>query len=115
MKPKVSVILPSLNVVEYIEECLFSVINQTLKEIEIICVDAGSTDGTLDIIRKYQNLDTRIHLIQSEIKSYGKQMNMGVSAAKGEYVGIVETDDGLLIQCLSETLQCGKRKKSRFC
>ena len=51
--PKVSVILPSLNVIDYIQECLESAVNQTLKDIEIICVDAGSTDGTKEIIDSY--------------------------------------------------------------
>lgn len=90
---KVSLILPSLNVVRYMEECLQSVINQTLEDIEIICVDAGSTDGTLDIIRRYAAQDARIKLILSDRKSYGYQMNLGIRHAVGEYIGIVETDD----------------------
>lgn len=91
--PKVSVILPSLNVGKYIRETLDSVCNQTLEDIEIICVDAGSTDGTLECIKEYQNKDSRIQLIHSEKKSYGYQMNIGMDIAKGEYIGIVETDD----------------------
>lgn len=85
--------MPSLNVVKYIEESLKSVINQKLTNIEIICVDAGSTDGTIDIIKKYSLKDSRIKLVHSERKSYGFQMNLGMSLAKGEYIGIVETDD----------------------
>lgn len=91
--PKVSVIMPSLNVVSYIRECIESVINQTLRDIEIICVDAGSTDGTLEILREYATKDSRIQLIISDKKSYGYQMNLGLDAAHGEYLGIVETDD----------------------
>lgn len=91
--PKVSLVLPSLNVRPYIEECLDSVINQTLKEIEMICVDAGSTDGTLEILERYAAQDARIVVLHSDIKSYGYQMNMGMKAARGEYIGIVETDD----------------------
>ena len=90
---KVSIILPSLNVHEYIEECLTSVCNQELKDIEIICVDAGSTDGTLEIIQSYIEKDNRIKLINSEKKSYGFQMNLGMDASTGKYIGIVETDD----------------------
>lgn len=90
---KVSVIMPSLNVGKYIAQCIESVINQTLKEIEIICVDAGSTDGTLEILQEYANKDNRITILHSDIKSYGYQMNLGLKAAKGEYIGIVETDD----------------------
>ena len=92
-KPKISVILPSLNVEEFISECIESVISQTLNEIEIICVDAGSTDGTMEILEKYSQRDSRIKIINSDKKSYGYQMNLGISAATGEYIGIVETDD----------------------
>ena len=91
--PLVSVIMPSLNVASYISECLDSVIHQTLKEIEILCVDAGSTDGTLEIIQEYAKKDHRIRLILSSKRSYGYQMNLGLMQAHGEYIGIVETDD----------------------
>lgn len=53
-KIKVSIIMPSLNVINYIEECMESVINQTLKDIEIICIDAGSTDGTYEVLESYE-------------------------------------------------------------
>ena len=59
-RPLVSIVLPSLNVANYIGECLESVVSQSLKEIEIICVDAGSTDGTLEIISAYMAKDSRI-------------------------------------------------------
>lgn len=91
--PKVSVIMPSLNVAPYIRECMESVVNQTLTDIEIICVDAGSTDGTREVLEEYAAKDPRIRLIHSDKKSYGYQMNLGIDAAKGEYIGIVETDD----------------------
>ncbi len=92
-KPRVSVILPSLNVADYIDQCIESVINQTLKNIEIICVDAESTDGTWEILQKYAEKDPRIKVVKSDIKSYGYQMNLGLDLARGEYIGIVETDD----------------------
>ena len=92
-KIKISVIMPSLNVEDYIEECILSVMNQTLKDIEIICVDANSTDGTLDILKKYAKKDSRINVITSNKKSYGHQVNLGLSKAKGEYISIIETDD----------------------
>lgn len=90
---KISVILPSLNVALYIEKCIESVRNQTIRDIEILCVDAGSTDGTLEILYKHEKMDTRIHIIQSEKKSYGYQVNLGIQAASGKYIAIVETDD----------------------
>ncbi len=93
MKTKVSIIMPSLNVKSYIRECLDSAVNQTLKDIEIICVDAGSTDGTLQIMEEYQKKDKRIVILHSDRRSYGYQVNMGIKFARGEYIGIIETDD----------------------
>ena len=90
---KISVIMPSLNVVNYIEESISSVINQTFSSIEIICVDGGSTDGTLEIINSFAQTDSRIRLFRTDVKSYGYQMNLGLSKAQGEYIAVVETDD----------------------
>ena len=94
--PKISVIMPSFNVRAYIEECLQSVICQSLKEIEILCIDAGSTDGTLEILEDFATQDNRIHIIHSDLRSYGYQMNLGLDAAQGLYIGVVETDDYIL-------------------
>lgn len=93
MKIKISVIMPCLNMIKYIEQCLDSVVNQTIKDIEILIIDAGSTDGTLEIINRYSKRDQRIKLLHSNQKSYGYQVNMGIMAARGEYIGIVDTDD----------------------
>jgi len=90
---KVSAILPSLNVADYIEKCLNSVQSQTLQDIEIICVDAGSTDGTTEIIRERAARDSRIKYVVSDKRSYGYQMNLGLSMASGEYIAILDTDD----------------------
>lgn len=91
--PKVSVIMPCLNMAKYISCCLDTVIHQTLTDIEILLVDAGSTDGTVEILQEYAKKDSRIHILHSDKKSYGYQMNLGIASAKGEYIGIVETDD----------------------
>ncbi|MCI8946974.1 MAG: glycosyltransferase [Lachnospiraceae bacterium] len=93
--PKATLILPSLNVGGYIEECLESVRCQSLEDIEILCIDAGSTDGTYEILREHAAADSRIRLIRSQVRSYGYQVNLGFSMARGEYVGIVETDDSI--------------------
>ena len=92
-RPKVSIVIPSLNTGAYVRECMESVIGQTLKEIEIICVDAGSTDGTLEILQSFAASDSRIHVIVSDRRSYGRQMNLGIDMARGDYIGIVEPDD----------------------
>ena len=92
-KIDVTVIMPSLNVCDYIEKAVRSVMEQTLENIEILCVDAGSTDGTLEILQALAKEDSRIQIINSQIKSYGYQLNLAISLAKGEYIGVVETDD----------------------
>ncbi len=111
---KVSVILPSYNVVKYIRECIESVVNQSLQDIEIICVDAGSTDGTLEIIRDYETKDERIKVIVSDKKSYGYQMNIGIAAAVGEYIGIVETDDYILREMYEHLYRVAKENSADF-
>lgn len=90
---KVSVILPIYNVSQYLRECLDSVVRQTLKELEIICVNDGSTDNSLEIIEEYAVKDDRIVIITGPNGGYGKAMNKGLDRATGEYVGIVEPDD----------------------
>jgi len=86
---KVSVLMPSLNVVRYIRECMESVISQTMEEMEILCIDAGSTDGTLEILEEYVRKDRRVRLIKADKKSYGYQMNLGLKEALGEYTGLI--------------------------
>lgn len=90
---KVSILVPCYNVEKYIRQCLDSVINQTLKDIEIICINDGSTDSTLEVLREYENRDNRIKVISKHNSGYGTSMNIGLETAKGEYVGIVESDD----------------------
>ena len=90
---KVSVIIPTLNAAAFVREAINSVCRQNIKAIEILCIDAGSTDGTVDIIETLMGLDHRIKLLRSAKKSYGYQMNMGIDHARGEYIGIVEADD----------------------
>ncbi len=90
---KVSVIIPVYNVESYLEECMESVIRQTLKDIEIICVDDGSSDSSLQILESYQRQDERILLIRQENRGYGYAVNQGLAHAAGEYIGIAEPDD----------------------
>ena len=91
--PKVSVVIPIYNVERYLRQCIDSVVNQTLKDIEIICVDDGSPDNCDAIIDEYAQKDNRIVAIHKENGGYGSAINYGFSIAKGEYVGIVESDD----------------------
>lgn len=91
--PKVSILVPICNVERYLRECLNSLVNQTLREIEIICINDGSTDSSLSIIREYERRDTRIVVIDKPNSGYGDSMNKGIELACGEYIGIVESDD----------------------
>ena len=103
MAPKVSILIPAYNVEPYIRQCLDSVCNQTLKEIEIIIVNDGSKDNTLSIITEYAAKDKRIIVIDKENGGYGKAMNVAASHASGDYIGIVEPDDCVAIN-MFETL-----------
>ena len=91
--PKISVIIPVYNVEKYLRECLDSVINQTLADIEIILVDDGSPDNCPQICDEYALKDNRIKVIHKENGGYGSAMNVGLEKATGEYIGIVEPDD----------------------
>lgn len=92
-RPAITIIMPSYNVARYIRKCVESVLTQTFQNMEILIIDAGSDDGTWEILHKYTLQDSRIKLLRSDIKSYGYQVNMGIRMAKGVYIGIVETDD----------------------
>lgn len=92
-EPKVSIVVPCYNVQDFIEETLDSLVAQSLRDIEVICVNDGSKDGTLSILKRYADGDDRIKIIDKENGGYGKAMNVGMAAAAGEYVGIVESDD----------------------
>ena len=93
-RPKVSVIVPVYNNAQYLHECIDSIISQTLKEIEIIIVNDGSTDPVaVEILNEYARKDSRIKLIHKKNTGYGHTMNIGIDNATGEYIGIVESDD----------------------
>lgn len=90
---KVSVIIPVYNVEKYLRQCLDSVVNQTLKEIEIICVDDGSTDGSPAILSEYAAKDSRVRVITRAKSNAGAARNVGMAVATGEYLGFVDADD----------------------
>ena len=90
---KVSVIIPCYNVEKYLRECLDSVVNQTLKEIEIICINDGSPDRSLDILNEYQKQDSRFVIIDQENQGVGRARNNGIKAARGEFICFMDPDD----------------------
>jgi len=90
---KVSVVIPVYNVEKYLRQCLDSVVNQTLRELEIICVNDGSKDSSLSILQEYAEKDSRVKIIDKKNSGYGNSINRGFDMATGEYLGIVESDD----------------------
>jgi len=93
MQPKISIVIPAYNAEKYLSQCLDSIINQTLKDIEIICVNDGSTDRTGAILDRYKLMDDRIIVIHRENGGLSVARNTGIEAANGEYLGFVDSDD----------------------
>ncbi len=94
-QPLVSVLVPICNVEKYLDECLSSLKNQTLNDIEIICINDGSTDSSLEIINKYASEDSRFVVIDKPNSGYGDSMNRGLEISRGKYIAILESDDFL--------------------
>ena len=90
---KVSVVMPIYNAYDYLRPAMDSVIDQTLREIEIICIDDGSTDHSLEIIKEYQKLDERIRIITENNAGAGAARNKGLARARGEFVIFLDADD----------------------
>ena len=90
---KLSILVPIYNVEQYLPDCLDSLCAQTLKNIEIICINDGSTDASGAILDEYAKNNANIKVINKKNSGYGDSMNRGLEAATGEYIGIVESDD----------------------
>lgn len=89
----VSVIIPVYNAEKYIRECLDSVLDQTMNQLEVICIDDGSTDNSLHILQEYQLADARIKLISQKNQGSGPARNKGLEEANGRYVAFLDADD----------------------
>ncbi|MDE6123779.1 MAG: glycosyltransferase [Eubacterium sp.] len=112
--PKVSLIVPTYNVEQYLVECMESITNQTLEDIEIICINDGSTDGSLSILQSYADKDKRIIIVDKENGGYGIGMNIGLEMATGEYVGIVEPDDFVPVNMFGNLYDVAKENNLDF-
>lgn len=91
--PKISVLMPIYNVERYLREALLSVADQTLRDIEILCINDGSTDDSRAIVAEFCKLDARFKLIDKPNSGYGASMNRGLAEAQGDYIAILEPDD----------------------
>lgn len=92
-KIKVSVIVPVYNAQDYLEQCIVSILAQTLQEIEVICVDDSSTDRSLEILKKYEKEDIRMRVLTQPNSGAGAARNRGLSQASGEYLSFLDADD----------------------
>lgn len=93
MRPLVSVIVPVYNTAFYLTQCLDSIVNQSFKNIEIICIDDGSTDGSLNLLQKYAAKHKNIKLITQNHVGVSSARNAGIDAAQGKYITFVDSDD----------------------
>lgn len=98
--PSISVIIPVYNVEKYLKECLDSIVNQTFADIEIICVNDGSTDSSLDILNGYAANDSRIRVLSQENRGLSGARNTGLKNATGKYVYFIDSDDFLELDAL---------------
>lgn len=105
----VSVLVPVYNVERYLPECLDSLKAQTLKNMEFICINDGSTDSSLEILKRYAAADSRFVIIDKPNSGYGASMNCGLDRAQGEYIGICESDDFVDPQAFKTLYRYAKR------
>ncbi len=111
-EPKVSIIIPAYNTEDFFERCLTSIVQQTLKEIEIIIVNDGSTDLTGSIADCFKKYDSRIKVINQENKKQGAARNAGTSAATGEYIGYIDSDDWVDLDYFEKLYNAAKKYNS---
>ena len=109
---EISVIIPAYNVEDYIGDCVNSIMNQTFKDLEIICINDGSEDNTLNILRQFESKDDRIIVIDQENNGVGTARNAGLDAATGEYIYFIDSDDFLDSNALSELYDIAKENEA---
>ena len=115
-KYKVSIIIPVYNCEKYIARCLESIIKQTLKEIEIICINDASGDDSFDILNNYQKKDSRIKIIHMPVnKGAGLCRNKGLELASGEYIHFVDADDYMMLDACEKLYNHMKEKNGDIC
>lgn len=114
-QPKVSVVVPIYGVEKYLNQCVDSILAQTLKDIEIILVDDGSKDRCPQIVDEYAKKDKRVIAIHQPNGGYGRAVNHGIEVATGEYIGIVESDDWIAPTMYEELYKNAEALKVEIC
>jgi len=112
---KVSVIIPVYNTEKYLEDCIKSVTKQTLEEIEIICINDGSTDKSLEILERLSNFDERIKILNRENRGSARARNEGILTAKGNYITFVDSDDKIEKTFLEKTYESANSNNADIC
>ena len=111
---KVSVVIPVYNVEPYLRDCMDSIVNQTLKDIEIICINDGSPDNSLDILMEYASNDDRVRVLSQENGGHAIATNIGIDLAKGDYLFLMDSDDVLDLKALELTYDAAIKKDVDF-
>lgn len=106
-RPLISIIVPVYNVEQYLSDCLDSLINQSYKNIEIICVNDGSTDSSLDILEQYQQRHPNIKIVSTKNSGLAAARNLGMTLATGEFITFVDSDDWIETDTLETMLREG--------
>jgi len=102
---KVSIIVPIYNAEKVLSRCIDSILNQSYKNLEIILINDGSKDKSIDIIREYEKLDSRIKVINNSNKGVSETRNIGVSQATGEYIQFIDSDDYIELDMIEKTIK----------
>jgi glycosyltransferase involved in cell wall biosynthesis len=113
--PLVSVVVPVYNVEAYLRECLDSIVNQSLRQIEIVCVNDCSTDGSLSILREYEAADSRVRIIDRESnEGLSTARNVGMSVVTGKYLLFVDSDDYVDRELCAKALDCAEANRAEL-
>lgn len=116
MNPKVSVVVPVYNSESFLEECLNNLLSQTLKEIEIIIINDGSTDNSLEIIKEFSKKDSRIKFVTTKNQGVGKARNEGICLSMGDYVAFLDPDDTFpYVYTLENLYNAATKNNAKIC
>lgn len=115
MEEKISIIIPIYNTETYLPRCLDSLVNQTYKNLEIICINNNSTDGCDSILNGYAKVDNRIKVLNNKINSISIARNIGIKSATGKYIGFVDSDDYVDSEMIEKVYKKIKEHDSDIC
>ena len=109
MNTKVSIIVPIYNTEKYLYECINSILKQNLTEIEIICINDGSSDNSENIIKNFQSKDSRIKYIKQQNQGLSAARNKGILESKSKYVMFVDSDDYIIKDCVNLSFETAEK------